>query len=341
MNWMYALYATYEQNRDYVGRIDKEPAHGNRKERLITPLLPLYHSMQNAHITITLNKQGELINASLNNQNSQPTIIPVTEASGGRTSGACAHPLCDKLQYVAGDNADYFPDVYKRQPVYNRLAAYLGEAPIKDRTWSEMDKAIHNLRDAMQRYETSPDYLAEIVRDQLHLPCAGRDVYQALRKWAAVEHVQHLMFTVINRGRAESRKMTSETGQETYEPHALPGTLPPGGLANYVGAVQMCIRDSISHLPGATGHDRTPPETLHGLVRAEEQLIKAMDKLPADKAGQLKHYMLTMDELSRELTKIVSDINTRTDHRLEGWERCGFMVEEQMCIRDRSVAIRW
>ena len=58
MNWMHALYATYEQNRDYVGRIDKEPAHGNRKERLITPLLPLYHSMQNAHITITLNKQG-------------------------------------------------------------------------------------------------------------------------------------------------------------------------------------------------------------------------------------------------------------------------------------------
>ena len=100
MNWMYALYATYEQNRDYVGRIDKEPAHGNRKERLITPLLPLYHSMQNAHITITLNRQGELIDASLNNQNSQPTIIPVTEASGGRTSGACAHPLCDKLQYV-------------------------------------------------------------------------------------------------------------------------------------------------------------------------------------------------------------------------------------------------
>ena len=30
--------------------------------------------------------------------------------------------------------------------------------------------------------------------------------------------------------------------------------------------------------------------------------------------------MLTMDELSRELTKIVSDINARTDHRLEGWE---------------------
>lgn len=84
----------------------------------------------------------------------------------------------------------------------------------------------------------------------------------------------------------------------------------------------------ISHLPGATGHDRTPPETLHGLARAEDQLIKAMDKLPADRAGQLKHYMLTMDELSHELSTIVSDINARTNHKLEGWERCGYMVEE-------------
>lgn len=113
MNWMHALYATYEQNLDYVGRMDKEHSKNNKKERLITPLLPLYHSMQNAHITITLSKQGEFINASLNDTENQPTIIPVTEASGGRTSGACAHPLCDKLQYVAGDNVEYFPQEEK------------------------------------------------------------------------------------------------------------------------------------------------------------------------------------------------------------------------------------
>lgn len=122
-------------------------------------------------------------------------------------------------------------------PIYNRLASYLGEAPIKDRTWSEIDKAIHNLRDAMQRYETSPVYLAEIVRDQLHLPCMGRDVYQVLRNTAAVEHVQHLMYTVINRGRTDARKMTAETGHETYEPHADASTMPPGKLAGHVGAV--------------------------------------------------------------------------------------------------------
>lgn len=121
--------------------------------------------------------------------------------------------------------------------IYNRLAAYLGEPPIKDRTWTEMDKAIHNLREAMMRYETSPDYLAEIVRDQLHLPCTGRDVYQVLRNFAAVEHVQHLMYTVINRGREDARKLATETGHETYEPHADPSTMPPGGLRGHVGAV--------------------------------------------------------------------------------------------------------
>lgn len=91
-------------------------------------------------------------------------------------------------------------------PIYNRLASYLGEAPLKNRTWTEMDKAIHNLRDAMQRYETALDYLAAIVRDQLHLSCTGRTVYNTLRDHAAVEHVQYLMYTIINRGRSDAAR---------------------------------------------------------------------------------------------------------------------------------------
>lgn len=136
--------------------------------------------------------------------------------------------------------------------IYNRLAAYLGEPPIKDRTWTEMDKAIHNLREAMMRYETSPGYLAEIVRDQLHLPCTGRDVYQALRNFAAVQHVQYLMYTVINRGREDARKLATETGQETYEPHADPRTMPPGKLADHVGAVRIVTTPG-PHKPTARG----------------------------------------------------------------------------------------
>lgn len=141
-------------------------------------------------------------------------------------------------------------------PIYNRLAAYLGKAPLKGRTWSEMDKAIHLLDDAMQRYEYKCDDLAEIVRDQLHLPCTGRNVYQVLRNSAAVQHVQYLMYTVINRGRADARKLATETGQETYEPHADPRTMPPGKLADHVGAVRIVTTPG-PHKPTARGYSNT------------------------------------------------------------------------------------
>ena len=91
----------------------------------------------------------------------------------------------------------------------------------------------------MQRFETGPDYLAEVVRDQLHLPCTGKNVYDQLQKYAKPEHIRHLNYTVINRGRAAARKLAEETGLETYEPHAIPGTIPPGRLADHVGAVPV------------------------------------------------------------------------------------------------------
>lgn len=137
-------------------------------------------------------------------------------------------------------------------PIYNRYAAYLGEPLIKDRTWTEMDKAMHNLQQAMMRFETSPDYLAEIVRDVLHLPCTGRDVYKVLRNTAAVEHVKHLMYTVTNRGRTDARKMAAETGHETYEPHADASTMPPGKLADHVGAMRIVTTPG-PHKPAARG----------------------------------------------------------------------------------------
>ena len=84
--------------------------------------------------------------------------------------------------------------------IYNRFAAYLGYEAIRDNTYTEMDKALHILRDSMQRYEIGPEYLAEVVRDQLHLPCTSKDVYGQLRKFAALEHVRNLNYTVINRG---------------------------------------------------------------------------------------------------------------------------------------------
>lgn len=101
MNWMEALYRTYEDNAQQAGLHSSEEK--GSKKRTITPLFPLYHSSQNAQVTIVLNGSGGFRQAEVVPAGSQQTIIPVTEKSGGRTSGLCPHPLCDKLQYVAGD----------------------------------------------------------------------------------------------------------------------------------------------------------------------------------------------------------------------------------------------
>ena len=95
--------------------------------------------------------------------------------------------------------------------IYNRLGAYLGLQPLRDRTWSEKDKALHLLLDAMQKYEIGPEYLAAIVRDQIHLrDCDGSNVYRMLREYATTEHIRHLMYTINARGRAEARKLAAE-----------------------------------------------------------------------------------------------------------------------------------
>ena len=68
------------------------------------PLAPISHIIANADIEITLNVQGEFKSASHLVKKERKTIIPVTEKSGGRTSGLAAHPLCDQIMYVAPDN---------------------------------------------------------------------------------------------------------------------------------------------------------------------------------------------------------------------------------------------
>lgn len=121
--------------------------------------------------------------------------------------------------------------------VYNHFGAYLDIKKKEDGTYSEMDTAMHLLQDAMRKHEITPAYLASIVRDKLHIQCTPATVMWLLPKSAAVEYIQHLTWTVINRGREEARKMEKVTGLKTYEPHIDESTMPPGGLRGHVGAV--------------------------------------------------------------------------------------------------------
>lgn len=86
MSWIQKLVETYDT---CLGR----PQFADR------PLLPIDHVEQNTHIEIAIDEDGNFLRAAVVQK--EPTLIPVTEKSAGRTSGAFAHPLSDKIRYVA------------------------------------------------------------------------------------------------------------------------------------------------------------------------------------------------------------------------------------------------
>ena len=99
MSWIQKLYETYGA------------CAGNANIPDIEELCPVGYSVQNAHIEVVIDQDGNFRRASLiQKENNPKTLIPVTEGSAGRTSGADPHPLCDSLQYCAGDYHQYAGD---------------------------------------------------------------------------------------------------------------------------------------------------------------------------------------------------------------------------------------
>jgi CRISPR-associated protein Csd1 len=98
MNWIQSLYETYENCQNMLSVV---------VEQNQVPLLPICHTTQKAQIEITLDSKGNFRRARLVGRDEARTIIPCTEKSAGRTSGEAAHPLCDKLQYIAADYKKY------------------------------------------------------------------------------------------------------------------------------------------------------------------------------------------------------------------------------------------
>lgn len=97
MSFLKDLADTYDNNLGQVGVGDRD----------VIPLWPIDHITYKAHISITINGVGDFIRAAVIAPDNARTIIPATESSAGRTSGASPHPLCDKLQYVAGDFSSF------------------------------------------------------------------------------------------------------------------------------------------------------------------------------------------------------------------------------------------
>jgi len=97
MSWIQKLYETYES------------CAGNKSISGSGDLFPVSHTSQQAHIEIVIDQTGKFITAKvIENKNDQKTLIPCTEESSGRSGKKPKnHPLCDKLQYIAGDYLDF------------------------------------------------------------------------------------------------------------------------------------------------------------------------------------------------------------------------------------------
>lgn len=100
MSWLQKLYETYENCQASIGDLNDTQ-----------PLLPICHTPQNAQIEIVIDGDGNFVKASVVTNN-HSTIIPCTEESGGRSGKKpVCHPLCDKLQYLAGDFIEFGGEV--------------------------------------------------------------------------------------------------------------------------------------------------------------------------------------------------------------------------------------
>ncbi len=103
MNWMEALYNTYE-----ICSRDPRTLHEH------VPLVPICHTTVQAHVEVKIDGTGSFVGAEAIPKSEQTTIIPCTESSAGRTSGVVPNPLCDKMMYVAGDLSQYTDDAKGR-----------------------------------------------------------------------------------------------------------------------------------------------------------------------------------------------------------------------------------
>ena len=90
---MKQAYDTYcAMEKQYVG------VYGEAEE----PLVPVSHQIAKADLEITLDSEGNLLDARQVDPKEATTIIPVTEQSAGRTGDTCcAHPLCDQLRFFS------------------------------------------------------------------------------------------------------------------------------------------------------------------------------------------------------------------------------------------------
>ena len=146
MSWMSQLYKTYEKN---VGK----------KSRSDVKITPIAHMNANAQIEITLSKGGEFLSAVRIDKENASTLIPVTEASAGRSSGVAPHALSDMLPYVAGDFSEYCEDEKQKKGAEKKFEEFI--ANLKE--WADSEEE-HPKVKAIYSYLSKKIMISDLIK---------------------------------------------------------------------------------------------------------------------------------------------------------------------------------
>lgn len=122
MSWMSQLLKTYEKNL-------------SSKQSPEIQMTPVAHMNANAQIEVTLNEKGKFLRATAVDKADAVTLIPVTEASAGRSSGAASHALSDTLSYIAGDFSNYCEKKKEKKNAEEKFEMYISRL----KSWNESE----------------------------------------------------------------------------------------------------------------------------------------------------------------------------------------------------------
>lgn len=98
------------------------------------------------------------------------------------------------------------------------------------------------------------------------------------------------------------------------------------------------LQNEAGALLAQVGHDRNPPEWLHGLQCMTDQVLKWMMEAPPEKAALFRTMHCEWWQGCALLNEIDERIAWRTDHDLEGWVTCGHTLAEY-CVD--LIADKW
>jgi CRISPR-associated protein Csd1 len=221
MNWILTLAETYDNCQPSIGYSNQNGAR---------PLLPICHITTQAHIEIVINGEGEFRRARLiTDKADSTTIIPSTEGSASRAGSKPEnHPLCDKLQYIAGDFTEFGGSVTSgfakipAEPYLNYVET------LSD--WCASEPA-HPKAIAVLRYVTKKTVMQDLVNHQILLVDSNRQLLSKedadrdrnAKDIFSLVNAQDDAFVrwVVENDETESRVWRDETLWESWIKHYL------------------------------------------------------------------------------------------------------------------------